>query len=237
MHTNGQGITEINEQGPVFEGKTYPLDCLIYATGFVVQKTGIYNDIRGLGGLELNDKYKDGMRTVFGVHSSGYPNLFIMGGYQASFQFNLTFMLQSQADHIAECISYVRGKGHTFIDAAPDTEQWWIDEVIKNRGAHQPQQGVHARLLQFEGEEQAPAGRQLQRHLPAVLRAHELHQEEHGAALPVWLMPFRSPGVKAQRNRGITQHRISLRGSIRAKTFFLIFRKNSRQNVRILFFD
>ena len=105
VHTNGKGITEINEQGPVFEGKTYPLDCLIYATGFVVQKTGIYNDIRGLGGLELNDKYKDGMRTVFGVHSSGYPNLFIMGGYQASFQFNLTFMLQTQADHIAECIA------------------------------------------------------------------------------------------------------------------------------------
>ncbi len=61
-----------------------------------MQKTGIYNDIRGEDGLELNDKYADGMRTVFGIHSSGYPNLFIMGGYQASFQFNLTFMLQTQ---------------------------------------------------------------------------------------------------------------------------------------------
>ena len=31
-----------------------------------------------------------------GIHTAGFPNLFIMGGYQASFQFNLTEMLQTQ---------------------------------------------------------------------------------------------------------------------------------------------
>ena len=51
VHTDGKGINEINETGPVFDGKTYPLDLLIYATGFVVQKTGISNEIRGVGGL------------------------------------------------------------------------------------------------------------------------------------------------------------------------------------------
>ena len=34
-----------------------------------------------------------------------------MGGYQASFQFNLTFMLQTQGDHIAECIKLAREHG------------------------------------------------------------------------------------------------------------------------------
>ena len=67
---------------------------LIYATGFEVQVTGIYNDIRGENGLELHDKYKNGMRTVFGIHSSGYPNFVCSSwvGIRASFQFNLTFM-------------------------------------------------------------------------------------------------------------------------------------------------
>ena len=41
----------------MFEGQTYPLDVLIYATGFEVQKTGIYNEIRGENGLELNETY------------------------------------------------------------------------------------------------------------------------------------------------------------------------------------
>src|SRR5262249_21861079 len=123
-------------------------------TGFVVQKTGIYNDIRGEGGLELNDKYKEGMRTVFGIHSSGYPNLFIMGGYQASFQFNLTFMLQTQADHIADCIGYVRKHGYSTIDAAPETEQWWVDEVIKNRARTNRNKECTPGYYNFEGEDQ-----------------------------------------------------------------------------------
>jgi cation diffusion facilitator CzcD-associated flavoprotein CzcO len=154
VHTDGKGITEINEKGPVFEGKTYPLDVLIYATGFVVQKTGIYNEIRGVGGLELNEKYSTGMRTVFGIHSNGYPNLFIMGGYQASFQFNLTFMLQTQADHIAECIKYTRDHGHTVIDAKPETEEWWVGEVIKNRGRTNRNKECTPGYYNFEGEDQ-----------------------------------------------------------------------------------
>lgn len=154
VHTDGQGINEITEKGPVFQGHEYPLDLLIYATGFVVQKTGIYNDIRGEGGLELNDKYKEGMRTVFGVHSQGYPNLFIMGGYQASFQFNLTFMLQTQAEYIADCIKYVRENGHTTIDAKANTEQWWVDEVIKNRGRTNRNKECTPGYYNFEGEDQ-----------------------------------------------------------------------------------
>src|SRR5438309_1864396 len=108
VDTHGKGITEINEKGPVFGGKQYELDVLIYATGFEVQKTGIYNQIMGERGLDLNDKYSSGIRTLLGIHSQGYPNLFIMGGYQASFQFNLTDMLQTQGDHIAACIDYAR---------------------------------------------------------------------------------------------------------------------------------
>ena len=100
IDTKGKGITEITEKGPVFEGKQYELDVLIYATGFEVQKTGIYNQIKGQLGLDLNDKYSEGIRTLVGIHSQGFPNLFIMGGYQASFQFNLTDMLQTQGDHI-----------------------------------------------------------------------------------------------------------------------------------------
>src|SRR5579885_1280300 len=116
VDTHGKGITEINEKGPVFEGKQYEVDLLIYATGFEVQKTGIYNRIKGEAGRDLNDKYRDGIRTLLGIHTQGYPNLFIMGGYQASFQFNLTDMLQAQGDHIAACIDYVRRNGYDTID-------------------------------------------------------------------------------------------------------------------------
>jgi cation diffusion facilitator CzcD-associated flavoprotein CzcO len=152
IDTKGKGVSEINEQGVVFEGKTYPLDVLIYATGFEVQKTGIYNQIVGKDGREINEVYADGIRTLFGVHTHGFPNLFIMGGYQASFQFNLTFMLQTQGDHIAECIKLAREGGHAEIDVKPETEEWWVQEVIAHRGKTSRNSDCTPGYYNFEGE-------------------------------------------------------------------------------------
>ncbi len=152
VDTHGKGITEITAKGPVFDGIQYELDLLIYATGFEVQKTGIYNQIRGENGLDLNDKYSTGIRTLLGIHSQSYPNLFIMGGYQASFQFNLTDMLQSQGDHIAACIDYVRRHDYQSIDVMPEAEEWWVQEVIHHRGKTTRNQDCTPGYYNFEGE-------------------------------------------------------------------------------------
>ncbi len=152
VDTHGKGITEITAKGPVFDGTQYELDVLIYATGFEVQKTGIYNQIRGENGLDLSDKYSSGIRTLLGIHSQGYPNLFIMGGYQASFQFNLTDMLQSQGDHIAACIAYVRRHDYQSIDVTPEAEEWWVQEVIHHRGKTTRNQDCTPGYYNFEGE-------------------------------------------------------------------------------------
>ncbi len=154
VDTHGKGITEIGPGGPTFEGQSYPVDLLIYATGFEVQKTGIYNEIRGAGGLELNDQYADGIRTLVGIHSQGYPNLFIMGGYQASFRFNLTDVLQTQGDHIAACIGHVRREGYRTIDPTREAEDWWVGEVIANRGKTSRAADCTPGYYNFEGETQ-----------------------------------------------------------------------------------
>jgi cation diffusion facilitator CzcD-associated flavoprotein CzcO len=152
VDTHGKGITQINANGPVFEGREYPVDLLIYATGFEVQKTGIYNQIVGKDGLNLEDKYADGIRTLLGIHTHGYPNLFIMGGYQASFQFNLTDMLQTQGDHIAACIDYVRKHGFRTMDPTEEAEEWWVQEVINHRGKTSRNEDCTPGYYNFEGE-------------------------------------------------------------------------------------
>ena len=152
VDTRGKGITQISPEGPVFDAQSYRLDLLIYATGFEVQKTGIYNEIRGETGATLDETYADGLRTLLGIHTHGYPNLFIMGGYQASFQFNLTFMLQTQGDHIAECIRHAREGGHQTLDVLPQTEEWWVQEVIAHRGKTSRNQDCTPGYYNFEGE-------------------------------------------------------------------------------------
>ncbi len=153
VDTHGKGITEIGPKGPIFEGTEYEVDLLIYATGFEVQQTGIYNRIVGEGGLDLNDKYADGIRTLLGIHSHGYPNLFVMGGYQASFQFNLTDLLQVQGDHIANCIDMARRNEFDTLDVRPESEQMWVDEVITHRGKTTRNQDCTPGYYNFEGQE------------------------------------------------------------------------------------
>jgi cation diffusion facilitator CzcD-associated flavoprotein CzcO len=153
VDTKGEGITEIGEKGPIFHGREYELDVLIYATGFEVQQTGIYNRIVGEGGIELNEKYADGIRTLLGIHTQGFPNLFIMGGYQASFQFNLTDLLQVQGDHIANCIAYTREHGYDTVDCSPESEEWWVHEVIAHRGKTNRNASCTPGYYNFEGQE------------------------------------------------------------------------------------
>tara|TARA_R110001599_G_scaffold353870_1_gene601229 strand:- start:11358 stop:13160 length:1803 start_codon:yes stop_codon:yes gene_type:complete len=152
IDTHGKGVTLITPEGPTFGGVDYKLDLLIYATGFEVQKTGTYNQIIGQGGLDINDKYSSGIRTLFGIHSLGYPNLFVMGGYQASFQFNLTDMLQSQGDHIAECINYVRNNRYRAIEPTEAAEESWVQEVIRYRGKTSWNEDCTPGYYNFEGE-------------------------------------------------------------------------------------
>ena len=153
VDTKGQGIHEITENGPVFDGKEYEVDLIIYATGFEVQKTGIYNQIIGKNGQEINDKYKDGIRTLFGIQSAGYPNMFIMAGYQASFQFNITDVLQVQGGRIAACIDYARKNDCKSIDITPEIEEWWVQEVINHRGKTDRNKDCTPGYYNFEGED------------------------------------------------------------------------------------
>jgi cyclohexanone monooxygenase len=152
VDTHGEGITQIVEEGPVFHDQVYALDLLIYATGFEVQKTGTWNRIIGANGVDLQDKYHDGIRTLLGIHTHGFPNLFIMGGYQASFNFNLTDVLQAQGDHIAACVDHVRRSGHDTMDVTWEAEEWWVQEVIANRGKTSRNQECTPGYYNFEGE-------------------------------------------------------------------------------------
>jgi cation diffusion facilitator CzcD-associated flavoprotein CzcO len=152
IDTHGKGINEITEKGPVFDGKQYEVDVLIYATGFEVQRTGTWNQIRGTSGRDINDKYRDGVRTLLGIHSQGYPNMFVMGGLQASFQFNFTDIAEAQGNYIAACIGYTRSHGYQSLDATPEAEERWVQEVIKHRGKTSRNQECTPGYYNFEGE-------------------------------------------------------------------------------------
>lgn len=158
VDTLGKGIEQVGPKGPVFNGKEYELDILIMATGFEVQLTGIYNHLVGKGGVDLQDKYaKAGISTCFGMHSNGYPNMFVMGGYQASFSFNLSDILGRQGAHVAKCIDYARKnmpRGVMQVKQAQEDE--WVQDVIRLGGRSNYSENCTPGYYNFEASKDRP---------------------------------------------------------------------------------
>ena len=85
VDTAPRGVQEINERGVVHEGTEYPLDVLIYATGFSWMATSTFNMVVGRGGVSLSEKWESGgTKTFLGIHSEGFPNMFIVTGPQGA---------------------------------------------------------------------------------------------------------------------------------------------------------
>src|ERR1700722_7858656 len=118
------GVSRINANGVVHDAKEYPLDVLIYATGFQWMGAGSFNMIVGRDGRTLRGKWgEEGVRTFLGLHSNGFPNLFIMSGPQSGGgQFNFTRTIEGQTDYVAWLLKTSRERGNCIIDIAKKSE-------------------------------------------------------------------------------------------------------------------
>ena len=132
VDTNGQGVERVTEHGVVVEGVEYEVDCLVLATGFEVgtaytrrAEFGIY----GRDGLSLADAWADGMRTFHGFLSCGFPNCFHMGLTQTGLTANFTYMLDNQAQHVAQLITLVDRRNAQSIQPTPEAEAEWVQLV------------------------------------------------------------------------------------------------------------
>ncbi|MGI9596745.1 MAG: flavin-containing monooxygenase, partial [Acidimicrobiales bacterium] len=123
------GVSEINENGIVHEGVEYPLDVLIYATGFQWMATSTFNMIAGRGGSTLSEKWEtEGTKTFLGIHSHGFPNLFIVSGPQGGGgSFNFTDAIEQHGDYIAWMLAEMREQGHGIVDIKPEPEEAYAE--------------------------------------------------------------------------------------------------------------
>ena len=119
------GVAEINARGVVHDGVEYPVDVMIYATGFQWMATGTFNMVTGRDGRTLRDKWRDeGVRTFLGLHSQGFPNLFIMSGPQGGGgQFNFTRGIEGHTDYVVWMLTTMRARGAEVVDIKKAPEE------------------------------------------------------------------------------------------------------------------
>ncbi|MFT7305102.1 MAG: cyclohexanone monooxygenase [Candidatus Azotimanducaceae bacterium] len=129
VDTAPRGVSHINERGIVHEGKEYPLDALIYATGFQWMATSTFNMIKGRNGISLQDKWQNqGTKTYLGLHSHGFPNLFIISGPQGGGgSFNFTNAIEEHADYVVWMLTTMRERGVTKVDVKEEPENTYAE--------------------------------------------------------------------------------------------------------------
>ena len=129
VDTAPKGVSKINERGVIHEGVEYPLDVLIYATGFQWMATSTFNMITGRNGRTLQEKWRaEGTRTFLGLHSNGFPNLFIISGPQGGGgQFNFMRVIEAHAEYVVWMLETMRERGAELVDVHKDPEDEYAD--------------------------------------------------------------------------------------------------------------
>ncbi len=136
VDTLGQGVERVTETGVVVNGVEYPVDCLIFATGFEVGTDYTRRaefEVLGRDGQSLSQYWAKGMRTFHGFLSHGFPNCFHMGLTQTGLAPNFTYMLNGQASHISYLVQETLTRKLRAIEPSLQAEADWV-ALISQQG-------------------------------------------------------------------------------------------------------
>jgi cation diffusion facilitator CzcD-associated flavoprotein CzcO len=136
IDTDGRGVERITRDGVVVAGTEYPVDCIIYASGFEVgtsptRRTGF--DVTGRDGTLLSEYWADGMRTMHGIHVRGFPNAFVVQLSQgANFVANVPHNLSDSAKTVAAVVSHATAGGYGLVEVTQEAQDAWMELMIAN---------------------------------------------------------------------------------------------------------
>ncbi|MFI9385850.1 flavin-containing monooxygenase [Kutzneria sp. NPDC052558] len=133
VDTDGKGVERITAKGVVAGGQEYEVDCVIYASGFEVN-TGFTRrsgyEVTGRDGVTLTDRWADGMRTLHGMHTRGFPNAFVVQPSQgANLIANVPSNIVDSAATIAAIVGHAVRDGLREVEVTAEAEQAWVDLV------------------------------------------------------------------------------------------------------------
>ncbi len=128
---SGSKALKMNDTGLQYGDIHYPLDVLVFATGFDAI-TGSILDINIIGkdGMPLIKKWANGPVSMLGACTAGFPNMFMVcGPGNPSVLSNMVATIEHHSDWIADCIKYAHSSNYDWIEATRKAEQGWMQEA------------------------------------------------------------------------------------------------------------
>lgn len=162
VDTDGRGVDHLTERGVAVNNSEYEIDLLIFSTGFRPPVIGspasrANISITGRHGKTLDQKWAEGVSTLHGVISRGFPNLFWPGPLQAGAAANQTFVLDQLATHVAYLVSEsarrAQPSGPDFtIEPSAEAEEEWSMRILSGAAAFAGLAGCTPSYINAEGE-------------------------------------------------------------------------------------
>ena len=130
-------IEKIVPEGIQTSDKTYPLDIIVFATGFDAMTGSLLKlNIEGADGHKLKEDWAAGPKTYLGLQIPHYPNLFtITGPGSPSVLCNLPPAIEQHVNWITECIAHTETHGLDKVQTTDQAAQSWQVEVERAANA------------------------------------------------------------------------------------------------------
>lgn len=126
-------IEAITRRGLQLRDRWIAVDTIVFAIGFDAITGALTDiDIRGVDGQLLAEKWASGPRTLLGLQTAGFPNLFmITGPGSPSVLSNMVVSIEQHVDWVTDCLAYLGDRGLHRIEASADAEARWMDHVAE----------------------------------------------------------------------------------------------------------
>jgi cyclohexanone monooxygenase len=125
-----KGLERITATGFVHDGREYPVDCMIFASGFEVtsdltRRWGI-DVVEGRNGQSIYDHWADGPLTLHGTMTHGFPNQFYIGYIQGALNASVTEQFGQQGRHIAYIVSETLKRGAAVVEPSKEAQDAYV---------------------------------------------------------------------------------------------------------------
>lgn len=124
-------IVEIRAHSVVTrDGTEREVDAIVYGTGFRVTDFITPMHVYGLGGVDINDAWRDGAEAYYGMSVSGFPNLFILLGPNTGLGHNsVVFMAEAQIHWVMQHIQRLRNDDLAYVDVKPAVQRKFNEDL------------------------------------------------------------------------------------------------------------
>lgn len=130
------GIARVEENAVITaDGARHPADCLIFGTGFQVADPFPAGVVRGRGGIDIVDTWRDGAHAYLGTTLPGYPNFFMIVGPNTGLGHNsMVFMIESQVEYVLRALKTMSAERADAIEVRPHVERAYNEQIQQKLG-------------------------------------------------------------------------------------------------------